>query len=180
MNDKPENGAAEEQQVAPLTVNGQYIKDLSFESPNAPTILTELQNAQPNVNVNVDVNAVKLEGPEGVNLFEVTLDITADLKLEEKVGFILELKYAGVFTLNVPDEHINAILLIECPRMLFPYARNLISDTTRDGGFVPLFLQPIDFAGMYQANALKAADDAIEDTEKVIAEKSDDDSKTVN
>ncbi|MBL4692379.1 MAG: protein-export chaperone SecB [Magnetovibrio sp.] len=142
----------QEQPQQPLIINGQYIKDLSFESPNSPGILSDLQNAQPDVSVNVDVNASKLEGDENLNLYEVVLDIKAELKVDGKVGFILELQYAGVFTLNVPAEHLSAVLLIECPRLLFPYARNLVSDATRDGGFVPLFLQPIDFAGMYQAN----------------------------
>jgi len=172
MNDTPVNDA-EQAQLPPLTINGQYIKDLSFESPNAPAILSELQNKQPEVNVNVDVNARKLEAGETPNLYEVVLDVKAELKLEDRVGFIAELQYAGVFTLNVPDEHLTAILLIECPRLLFPYARNILSDTTRDGGFVPLFLQPIDFAGMYQANMQKQAEAASADVEQIIAEKSE-------
>ncbi|MBL4747263.1 MAG: protein-export chaperone SecB [Magnetovibrio sp.] len=170
MNDKPDNGAEQDQpQRPPLTINGQYIKDLSFESPNAPSILSDMQNKKPDVTVNVDVNAGKVESEEAENVFEVTLDISAELKVEGQVGFIIELKYAGIFTLNVPQEHLSAVLLIECPRLLFPYARNLVSDTTRDGGFVPLFLQPIDFAGMYQANAAKQATDAAKDVEKAIA-----------
>jgi len=153
MSDTPGNGGADAAaQQPPLAINGQYIKDLSFESPNSPGILAELQNQQPDVNVNIDVQAAKVEGPEGASMFEIVLDIRADLKLGEKVGFIIELKYAGVFTLNVPEEHLGAMLLIECPRLLFPFARNILADTTRDGGFVPLMLQPIDFAAMYQAN----------------------------
>ena len=144
------NGGQDAPQSAEFAINGQYIKDLSFESPNAPGILSELQHQQPDVKVNVDVQAAKLDGAE--HMYEVVLDMNAELKLGEKVGFIIELKYAGVFTVNVPQEHLGAMLLIECPRQLFPFARNILSDTTRDGGFVPLMLQPIDFAAMYQAN----------------------------
>jgi preprotein translocase subunit SecB len=176
MNDKPDT-TAEQPQQAQLTINGQYIKDLSFESPNAPAILSEMQNKQPDVNVNVDVNARKLEAGENQNLYEVVLDIKAELKIADRVGFIVELQYAGVYTINVPEEHLTAVLLIECPRMLFPYARNILSDTTRDGGFAPLFLQPIDFAGMYQANMQQQAAAIGDDIEKTVAKKSKKDSK---
>ena len=167
MSDTPGNGAdnanatsegasqdtpPEGTQQSALIVNGQYIKDLSFESPNAPGILAELQNTKPDISVNVDVQAAKLEGQPADNLYEVILDMRAELKLEEKVGFIVELKYAGVFTISVPEQHLGSMLLVECPRILFPFARNILADATRDGGFVPLMLQPIDFATMYQAN----------------------------
>jgi len=162
MNDTPENAGGnggDNAQQAALAINGQYIKDLSFESPNSPSILAELQNQQPDVNVNVDVQAGKMEGQAAQNMYEVILDMRAELKLGEKVGFIVELKYGGVFTINVPEEHIGAMLLIECPRMLFPFARNILADATRDGGFVPLLLQPIDFAAMYQANLAQQVQD---------------------
>jgi len=169
MNDTPENAGGnggDTAQQAALAVNGQYIKDLSFESPNSPSILAELQNKQPDVNVNVDVQAGKMEGQAAQNMYEVVLDMRAELKLNDKVGFIVELKYAGVFTINIPEEHIGAMLLIECPRMLFPFARNIFADVTRDGGFVPLMLQPIDFAAMYQANLsrqVQEAQDTVDD-----------------
>ncbi|HEY9078599.1 protein-export chaperone SecB [Magnetovibrio sp.] len=159
MSDTPETGGANAQQQV-LAVNGQYIKDLSFESPNAPGILAELQNKQPDVNVNVDVQAARIEGQAANNMFEVVLDMRSELKLEGKVGFIVELKYGGVFTINVPEEHLGPMLLIECPRILFPFARNIMADATRDGGFVPLLLQPIDFAAMYQANLAQQVQDA--------------------
>ena len=78
------------------------------------------------------------------------MSIQAQCKIKEKVGFILELEYAGVFTLNLPDEHLQPVLLIECPRLLFPFARNILADVSRDGGFPPLMLGPIDFASMFQ------------------------------
>ena len=142
-----EDGPAEgEQQTPPLTVNAQYIKDLSFEVPGAPAVFSLLQDKSPNINVNIDVRAKPLD----TNVFEVELEITANCSLEETTGFIAELVYGGILSLNVPDEHKQPLLLIECPRLLFPYARNILSDVTRDGGFPPLMLGPVDFVSMYQ------------------------------
>ena len=132
----------------PIVINGQYIKDLSFEAPNAPAIFSKLQSTQPELDVSVDLGVAKMDGSDST--YEVTLSLGAEMKVAEEAGFVLELKYAGVFTLNVPEEHIAPTLMIECPRLLFPYARNIISGVTRDGGFVPLTLQPIDFVALYQ------------------------------
>jgi preprotein translocase subunit SecB len=147
----PEAAAAAEQ-GSPITVNAQYTKDLSFEVPSAPQVFSEMQKNQPDININIEVNA----RPLGEKTFEVELSIKASCTVGEMTGFILELLYAGVFTLNVPDEHRQAILLIECPRLLFPYARNILSDATRDGGFPPVMLGQVDFVAMYQ-NQLKTA-----------------------
>lgn len=148
MSDTQSTGAGEAQQQPPIVINGQYIKDLSFESPNSPGIFQDLQTTQPEMQISVNVAHAKLDGAD--NAYEVVLEFNAQMKLGDKVGFICELKYSGLFTLNIPEEHIQAFLLIECPRMLFPYARQIISDSTQQGGFVPLWLQPIDFAAMYQ------------------------------
>ncbi len=139
----PKAGAPGEQ---PFMVNAQYIKDLSFEAPGAPKIFALLSEEAPDININVNVGANPLQEKS----FEVVLSIHAQCKIKEQVGFILELEYAGVFTLNLPDEHIQPVLLIECPRLLFPFARNILADVTRDGGFPPLMLGPIDFASMFQ------------------------------
>ena len=139
----PQAGAPDEQA---LIVNAQYIKDLSFEVPGAPTIFGLLNEEAPDISVNVNVSANPLQE----KTFEVILSIQAQCKIKEKVGFILELEYAGVFTLNLPDEHIQPVLLIECARLLFPFARNILADVSRDGGFPPLMLGPIDFAAMFQ------------------------------
>ena len=161
----PKEQAPEEKAEAPaLVVNGQYIKDFSFESPNAPGILSDMQGHQPDINVNVNVSASKINVSVPGNLHEVVLEIQAELKLDGKVGFIAELKYAGVFTLNVPAEHEKPVTLIECPRILFPFARQILSEATQSGGFMPLMLQPIDFASMYQAglgNLQAGEDDAV-------------------
>ncbi len=143
--------AAAQQANAPagmaITVNGQFIKDLSFEVPGAPSIYSAMQGVQPDITVNINVSA----NPIKDRTFEVVLEIRADCKVKEQTAFILELQYAGVFTLSVPDEHVQPILLIECPRLLFPFARNILADLSRDGGFPPLFLSIVDFANMYQA-----------------------------
>ena len=142
-----------------LVVNIQYIKDLSFEVPNAPAVYSTLR-AQPNVNINLDVNARRIQ--DGQDVFEVTLQIKAEATDPQATSngngqqptsvFIVELAYAGVFTLTgVPEDAVEPVLLVECPRLLFPYARNILSDTTRDGGFPPVLLQPIDFVALWQS-----------------------------
>lgn len=153
MADSNDTGANQQNndEAPPLIISGQYIKDLSFEAPNTPMIFNKMQDTQPDLNVTVDVGVAKMEGIE--NTYEVTLNLGAEMKISDEVGFITELKYAGVFTLNVPEENTGPMLMIECPRMLFPYARNIVSNVTRDGGFMPLTLQPIDFVALYQKNS---------------------------
>jgi len=141
----------------PLKINAQYIKDLSFEVPNSPAVFVEMQQKSPDINIDISVNARQLHE----NTFEVSLGVNASCKVGEETGFILELDYSGAFTLNVPDEHRQAVLMIECPRLLFPFARNIIADVTRDGGFPPVMLGMVDFVGMYQRQVeAQGADDA--------------------
>jgi preprotein translocase subunit SecB len=141
----PAADPAPQSQPLPLVVNVQYVKDLSFENPNAPNSLALRQ--QPQIAVNVDVRARTLAD----NAYEVLLMINAEAKQDEQIAFVVELTYAGVFTLNgIAEEHIKPVLLIECPRILFPFARAILSDATRDGGFPPLSLQPIDFAQLFR------------------------------
>ncbi len=158
-----ESTAPEGQQAAvpPLVVNVQYIKDLSFEVPNAPEVYATLRN-QPAVQINLDVQARALQ--DGQNVYEVVLAVKAEAReanangaAEGRVVFIAELQFGGVFTLNnVPADAVEPLLLIECPRLLFPFARNILSDVTRDGGFPPVMLQPIDFVGLWQARRAQA------------------------
>jgi preprotein translocase subunit SecB len=138
---------AESQSLLPIQVNAQYIKDLSFEVPGAPNVFIELAGTQPELSVRVDLNAQPLGG----NNFEVSLQLSADAKVKDRVAFIVELTYAGLFSLNVPDEHLQPVLLIEAPRLLFPFARAVIADVTSGGGLPPLMMQPIDFAALYRA-----------------------------
>ncbi len=130
----------------PLIVNAQYIKDLSFEAPNTPNVFTQMQQGQPDITVNVDVQARALEAP----IYEVVLNVRADCKAADTQAFLVELSYGGVFTLNVPQENVHPVLLIECPRLLFPFARQIVSNATVSGGFLPLMLGPIDFVALYQ------------------------------
>src|SRR6201982_825099 len=125
-----------------LIVNAQYIKDLSFENPRAPQSLIQ-QTAQPSVDINVDVKAQNL-GPE---VFEVVLTINATARIQEEPVFLVELAYGTVVTVkNAPQEMLAPLVLVETPRIVFPFARAIIANATRDGGFPPLMINPIDFA----------------------------------
>ncbi len=142
----PESTATSEQAGPPVTISAQYIKDLSFEAPSTPGVFTTQQDESPDIQINVDVRAGKIEG----NTYEVVLIINAACKSNDDVAFIIELTYGGLFAVNVPEEHLRPVLLIECPRLLFPFARNIIADVSRDGGFPPLMLNPLDFVEMYR------------------------------
>ena len=146
-------------------VNIQYVKDLSFEVPGAPQIFSQLK-AQPQVSINLDVQARRVQ--EGQSVFEVAIMIRAEAHdtaaqangqaaTPPPTVFVAELTYAGVFTLNgLPDNAVEPVLLVECPRILFPFARNILSDVTRDGGFPPVLLQPIDFVALWQSRRNQA------------------------
>ena len=136
-----------------MRILGQYLKDLSFENPNAPQSLAP-QQTQPEINIAVNVNARNL----APNDFEVELHLDAKAMAKEKVVFAAEILYAGVFRLeNFPQNMLHPAVLIECPRMLFPFARQILADATRNGGFPPLMLDPIDFAGMYQKRMARSS-----------------------
>ena len=123
----------------------QYVKDLSFESPSAPAIF-QAQIA-PAIEVEFGIAANKV----GDDVHEVTLKVDVRAKSEEQTAFIVELVYAGLFGVrNVPDEHLQPFMLGEAPRLLFPFARRVLADAVRDGGFPPLMLDPIDFGTLYQ------------------------------
>ena len=129
-----------------LNVLAQYVKDLSFESPGAPGSLRGRDKA-PNIAINVNVNANPLSEKE----FDVNLTLSAKASFERDVLFNVELIYGGVFRIEgFPQEHMLPLLFIECPRLLFPFARQIIAEATRNGGFPPLMLDPIDFAQMFQ------------------------------
>jgi len=125
-----------------LILNAQYIKDLSFENPRAPQSLIQ-QTTQPDVEINVDVKANNL-GPE---VFEVVLTINATARAQGETVFLVELAYGSVVTIkNATAELLPALVLVETPRIVFPFARAVIANATRDGGFPPLMINPIDFA----------------------------------
>ncbi|MFT8244038.1 protein-export chaperone SecB [Roseomonas sp. BN140053] len=151
------NGAANAAPQGPLVVNLQYVKDLSFEVPGAPDVFTSLRE-QPRIDIALDVQARPLQ--EGGNVFEVALQIRCDAKAGETTAFIAELVYCGIFTVNVPPESLEPVLLVECPRLLFPFARNILADATREGGFMPVLLTPIDFVALWQSRRGNAGLDA--------------------
>ena len=133
----------DQQQVA-IAINAQFVKDISFEAPHVPQIFTEVKT-NPEINVNVDVQAGKVQDA----VYQVGLKIKAEAKVEDKVAFLCEVEYGCIATVQVPPEHVEPILLIEIPRLLFPFARNIIADLTRESGFPPLMINPIDFVGLY-------------------------------
>jgi preprotein translocase subunit SecB len=131
----------------------QFTKDLSFENPNAPRSLGP-QDKAPNISVNVNVNAKQL----AENEFEVNIMLEGSAGEGANTLFKFELDYAGIFRLqNIPEEQKHPIVMIECPRLLFPFARQIIAEAVRGGGFPPLYLDPIDFAALYQARMAEVA-----------------------
>src|SRR5215510_13841564 len=140
------NGTPPEGAPPQLNVLAQYTKDLSFENPNAPgSLAPQAQPPQINIQINVGANAV------APNDYEVTLTVEGKAENTGKLMFSFELVYGGVFRLlNIPPQHLSEMLLIECPRLLFPFAREIIATAVRDGGFPPLLLDPVDFASLYR------------------------------
>jgi len=148
-NGGPPPEAADANQAAPqLNVLAQYIKDLSFENPNAPRSLTQQQGA-PKINIQINVNAKPLGETQAD--FEVELKIEGRAELPSSFLFGFDLLYAGVFRIqNVPEDSVHALVMIECPRLLFPFARAIIADAVRNGGFPPLMIDPVDFVSLYR------------------------------
>jgi len=153
QNEQSEQNAQEQQPV--FRLQKMYLKDLSFENPNAPDVF--LGKGEPKVDVNLSLKQRKLETPDH---YEVILAITANVtnSQTEKTLFVIEVEHAGVFLLkNIPEEHIAPILSVECPSLLFPFTRQIMSQTAVDGGFMPFLMDPVNFAGLFQnAQAQKA------------------------
>jgi preprotein translocase subunit SecB len=145
MTDVP--AGPESAQAAPqIRILAQFTRDLSFENPRAPESLR--MGGQPNIDLGVEMNA--RGRPDG--LYEVDLKLSAVAKREDETMFQVELVYSGVFEVaGVPEEQLEFVLMIECPRFLFPFARRIIADMVIEGGFPPFLLEPIDFAAVYSA-----------------------------
>lgn len=152
--DVPEDIAdeSEDEALAPeIGIESQYIKDLSFENPLGPNAQSAVEH-NPSVSVEVSTSARPLDDTR----YEVTLFVRGEAKLEDSTVFIIELTYGASITLNnVPEDAIAPILLIEGARLIFPFARNIVAEVTRDGGFPPLFINPIDFVQLYREQHIK-------------------------
>ena len=146
MSEDQQAGAMEEG-IVPLNITHQYVKDLSFENPGAPALFLQPPDGAPDIAIEVNVTADQI----GENLFEVNLHVEARAKASETVLFITELDYGAIAEIgDIPEEHKQPLIMIEVPRMLFPFARAIISNVTRDGGFPPLMISNVDFVDMYR------------------------------
>ncbi len=144
-------GANHELKSLPISIHAQYLKDLSFECPNSPAVLINQQQS-PEINVDIRVNA-ELMADFKENSYEVSVVIVVKAEAETGPAFIADLTYAGLFTIEgVPEDALEPVLMIECPRLLFPFIRAIIGHATRDAGFPPLMLNPLDFADLYRRN----------------------------
>jgi preprotein translocase subunit SecB len=150
MADTPATNGA---QGAPsLNALAQYAKDFSFENPNAPRSL-QAQEGNPQINLQVNVTAKQLAETD----FEVDLTLEGNAKVANDVLFAFELTYSGVFRVqNLPQEQIHPVVMIECPRLLFPFARQIVAEAVRNGGFPPLYIDPIDFVALYRQRATES------------------------
>ncbi|WP_084422118.1 protein-export chaperone SecB [Henriciella litoralis] len=162
MTDTPDMATQPQQPTGPsLRVLNQYIKDLSFENPGARV------NEQPNVDLGIDVQANAQNANDGV--FEVVLKLNARAGTAETTLFLVELEYAGMFQIQgASQSDAEAMLLIECPRLLFPFARRIVADLTQEGGFPALRIDPVDFTALYRkqraaATAQGAAPQPVQD-----------------
>ncbi|WP_455477118.1 protein-export chaperone SecB [Bartonella sp. B41] len=137
------NSNGEEPVFAVLT---QYLKDFSFENPNAPHSLRPREKA-PQIDISIDVSA----NPIGDNNYDVVLSLSVKASENTETLFHVELIYGGVFHIkDIPQEHVMPLVFIECPRLLFPFARQIVADATQNGGFPPLWIDPIDFTALFQ------------------------------
>lgn len=136
-----------------------YIKDLSFENPNSPAIFTAKQSKEPALEVNLQLNNRQIDADH----WEVGLQVTAKVssKEDEKVLFILEIDHAAVFLMrNIPQEHMPMLLGVDCPTLLFPFTRQVVSQVSIDGGFVPFLMEPVNFMALYQNSQKKKQEKA--------------------
>jgi preprotein translocase subunit SecB len=137
-----------------VIISAQYVKDLSFENPRAPHSLLQQQGPPPEVQINVDVKA----GTLAPDIYEVAMTLRADAKQGTESVFVVELVYGAVVSLaNTPPDDVSIALMVETPRLMFPFARSILAEVTRDGGFTPLLLNPIDFNEIYSRRSTPPA-----------------------
>ena len=151
---QPDGGGADQ----PLVLHTQYIKDLSFENPNAPRVFAMLQQQAPRMEVAIDLSASRLQE----RIYEVSLKLSAHPTADNKSVFVVELDYCGLVSIGetVQQEDIEPLLFIEAPSMIFPFARRIMADVTRDGGFPPLLINPLNFTELFQQRDYQVTDAA--------------------
>lgn len=150
MTENKENTEENVGQVAntPIVIHAQYMKDLSFENPHAPQTF-QGQGGNPEMDMNIEIDVQKLEDESKSELYEVVLKINASAKRGDQTLFIVELDYAALVSVNAEEKHHHPLLFVEVPHTIFPYARQIIADSTQGGGYIPLLLNPVDFKSMY-------------------------------
>ncbi|MBT5074559.1 MAG: protein-export chaperone SecB [Kordiimonadaceae bacterium] len=160
-----QNEVSNEENEIQITILGQYIKDLSFENPTPAQTIQKLATEKPTMSINVNLNAQQA----GEDIYEVDLKITATAKSNEDTAFVAELLYSGLFGIkNLPEDQLQPFLMVEAPRQTFPFARRILSDVTRDGGFPPLMLEPIDFASLYHSQLQQSAQEGAASEDDVV------------
>jgi len=154
MADDTQGAAAPQPGTAPsMNLVGQYIRDLSFENPGAPGTLLG-GSANPAFNVSISVGVKK----QNEEIYAIELTLNAKANRDETVLFNVELVYGGIFRIkNVPENQLSPLLMIECPRLIFPFARQVLASVTQQGGFPPLMMEPVDFSAIYRQNLAKLA-----------------------
>lgn len=158
-----QNGVADGEAKPNIQMLGQYIRDLSFENPKAPMSL-QGPGENPKMHIEVNVGAKKV----GDDVYESSINFNAKSSTDDGAMYELEVVYAGLMKLtNVPDNMLQPVLLINCPVLTFPFLRRIVADITREGGFPPLFLDPIDFASLYAQNMKRQQEETMK---KVAAE----------
>lgn len=153
MAEADQNAAAQtgDKPAPSIAIKAQYLRDMSFENVAVQQSGGRMDD-KPEIQVGVNLDAKK----RGDDTYEVILKVNATAKGEDVMMFLVELEYAGVFEIkNVPENQLHPVLMIECPRIIFPFARRIVSDLTRDGGYPPLMLDMVDFAGIYRAELEK-------------------------
>lgn len=142
----------------PVVIHAQYLKDLSFENPNAPNSLRAGQTEKPAMDVNILLDAQKMEDDDIPHLYEIVMTVRAHSSRGERVDFIAEIAYGAVVSLkDVPEDKHHPLLFIEVPRQLFPFVRQAMAQVTQGGGFAPLYLNPVDFQSMYLSRFAQSA-----------------------
>jgi len=154
MTDTEKTTKAEDNKNFQFIINTQYLKDLSFENPKAPDSL-KIFDSKPEIKIDIDINSKPLKN-HGDDIYEVDLMIKGSTTVKNEIMFLIEATYSGIFTIkNAPSDVLEKVLLIECPKFLFPFLRTIIANNTRDGGFPPLMITPIDFVGLYESKKKK-------------------------